>query len=87
MEYLLGDETTFIQLCYYLFALLIVCLFVVFILSEDRLVFMTTNYIERLDPALIRPGRVDYVQLVGNATTTQVSCTTSQSISYIVVTY
>jgi chaperone BCS1 len=36
--------------------------------SEDRLVFMTTNHIERLDPALIRPGRVDYVQLVGDAT-------------------
>ncbi|KAF2005431.1 P-loop containing nucleoside triphosphate hydrolase protein [Amniculicola lignicola CBS 123094] len=27
--------------------------------SEGRLLIMTTNYIERLDPALIRPGRVD----------------------------
>lgn len=27
--------------------------------SEGRILFMTTNYIERLDPALIRPGRVD----------------------------
>lgn len=40
--------------------------------SEDRLVFMTTNHIERLDPALIRPGRVDYVQIVGDATDFQV---------------
>lgn len=34
---------------------------------------MTTNYIDRLDPALIRPGRVDYVQLVGDATDFQAS--------------
>ena len=27
--------------------------------SEGRLTFMTSNYPERLDPALIRPGRVD----------------------------
>ena len=27
--------------------------------SEGTLIFMTTNYIERLDAALIRPGRVD----------------------------
>jgi mitochondrial chaperone BCS1 len=40
--------------------------------SEERLIFMTTNHIERLDPALIRPGRVDYVQLVGDATNHQV---------------
>lgn len=32
--------------------------------SEGRLVFMTTNHAERLDPALLRPGRVDVVQLV-----------------------
>lgn len=24
--------------------------------SEERLIFMTTNFIERLDPALMRPG-------------------------------
>lgn len=30
--------------------------------QEGRLLFMTTNHIERLDPALIRPGRCD-VQL------------------------
>lgn len=40
--------------------------------SEDRLVFMTTNHIERLDPALIRPGRVDMVQEIGDATDHQV---------------
>ena len=36
--------------------------------SDGRIVFMTTNYIERLDPALIRPGRVDFKQFVGYAT-------------------
>lgn len=36
--------------------------------TEARIVFMTTNYIDRLDPALIRPGRVDLKQLVGHAT-------------------
>lgn len=33
--------------------------------SEGRIVFMTTNYVDRLDPALIRPGRVDYKQEIG----------------------
>ncbi len=28
--------------------------------TEGRILFMTTNYEERLDPALIRPGRVDF---------------------------
>ncbi|XP_022098046.1 mitochondrial chaperone BCS1-like [Acanthaster planci] len=36
--------------------------------TEARIVFMTTNYIERLDPALIRPGRVDYKAHIGYAT-------------------
>ena len=27
--------------------------------QEGRLFFMTTNHIEKLDPALIRPGRCD----------------------------
>lgn len=40
--------------------------------SEERLIFMTTNYIDRLDSALIRPGRVDYVQLIDDATDHQV---------------
>lgn len=35
--------------------------------TEERLLFMTTNHIERLDPALIRPGRVDLVERLGNA--------------------
>ncbi|KAJ0005378.1 hypothetical protein NQD34_015272 [Periophthalmus magnuspinnatus] len=34
--------------------------------SEARIVFMTTNYIERLDAALIRPGRVDLKQYIGH---------------------
>ncbi|XP_068628635.1 mitochondrial chaperone BCS1 isoform X1 [Battus philenor] len=33
--------------------------------TEARIVFMTTNYLERLDPALIRPGRVDMKEYVG----------------------
>ncbi|KRY31356.1 Mitochondrial chaperone BCS1 [Trichinella spiralis] len=33
--------------------------------SDARLLFMTTNYINRLDAALIRPGRVDVKQYVG----------------------
>ncbi|XP_061413256.1 mitochondrial chaperone BCS1 [Lethenteron reissneri] len=33
--------------------------------TEARIVFMTTNHIDRLDPALIRPGRVDFKQYVG----------------------
>lgn len=32
--------------------------------TEGRIVFMTTNYFERLDPALIRPGRVDFIQRI-----------------------
>ncbi|KAI9189159.1 Complex III assembly protein translocase and chaperone [Blastocladiella emersonii ATCC 22665] len=27
--------------------------------AEERLIFMTTNHVEKLDPALVRPGRVD----------------------------
>lgn len=33
--------------------------------TEGRIVFMTTNYVDRLDPALIRPGRVDLKQYIG----------------------
>ncbi len=36
--------------------------------GEERLVFMTTNHLEALDPALIRPGRVDALFHVGAAT-------------------
>lgn len=33
--------------------------------TEARILFMTTNYLERLDPALIRPGRVDVKEYIG----------------------
>ncbi len=36
--------------------------------AEERLLFMTTNHIQRLDPALVRPGRVDMVELIDNCT-------------------
>ncbi|CAD6199646.1 unnamed protein product [Caenorhabditis auriculariae] len=36
--------------------------------AEERVTFMTTNYVDRLDPALIRPGRVDRKQFFGYAT-------------------
>lgn len=36
--------------------------------SEERIIFMTTNHVDRLDPALIRPGRVDLKELVDDAT-------------------
>jgi hypothetical protein len=41
--------------------------------SEERLVFMTTNHMDRLDKALLRPGRIDYVQYIGDATDYQVT--------------
>lgn len=36
--------------------------------GEERIVFLTTNFVERLDEALIRPGRVDMTVRLGNAT-------------------
>lgn len=39
--------------------------------SEERIAFLTTNHIELLDPALIRPGRVDMLIRIGEATRTQ----------------
>lgn len=41
--------------------------------AEERILFLTTNHIERLDEALIRPGRVDLPVRLGNATTFQIS--------------
>ncbi|KAF2725094.1 hypothetical protein K431DRAFT_281570 [Polychaeton citri CBS 116435] len=41
--------------------------------AEERIVFMTTNHIERLDPALIRPGRVDMTVHLANATEAQMA--------------
>ncbi|KAF2673511.1 putative mitochondrial chaperone BCS1 [Microthyrium microscopicum] len=41
--------------------------------SEERLVFLTTNHIERLDDALIRPGRIDMSLRLGNAKEYQIS--------------
>lgn len=35
--------------------------------GESRIVMMTTNHVERLDPALIRPGRVDLIEELGDA--------------------
>ena len=34
--------------------------------TEGRILFMTTNYVDRLDPALIRPGRVDVKHYIGH---------------------
>ncbi|KAG7170652.1 Mitochondrial chaperone BCS1-like [Homarus americanus] len=39
--------------------------------TEARMMFLTTNYPERLDPALIRPGRVDMKEYIGYCTTHQ----------------
>ncbi len=36
--------------------------------AEERVLFLTTNHIERLDPALVRPGRVDMTVHIGEAT-------------------
>ncbi|KAF7382904.1 hypothetical protein HZH66_013306 [Vespula vulgaris] len=40
--------------------------------TEARILFMTTNYLERLDPALVRPGRVDMKEYIGWCSSTQV---------------
>ncbi|EPX72871.1 Rieske ISP assembly ATPase [Schizosaccharomyces octosporus yFS286] len=40
--------------------------------ADERIIFMTTNHPEILDPALIRPGRVDIKAYLGNATPQQV---------------
>lgn len=35
--------------------------------GEERIIFLTTNHVDRLDPALIRPGRVDLASIVDDA--------------------
>ncbi|KAJ2799425.1 Complex III assembly protein translocase and chaperone [Coemansia guatemalensis] len=40
--------------------------------SDERIIFMTTNHFDRLDPALIRPGRVDLKVFLGNASPYQI---------------
>ncbi|KAG6876014.1 hypothetical protein C0992_001369 [Termitomyces sp. T32_za158] len=39
--------------------------------GEERIIFMTTNHIKKLDPALIRPGRVDVSELIDDASAAQ----------------
>jgi chaperone BCS1 len=41
--------------------------------QEGRLLIMTTNHIERLDPALLRPGRCDVKVLLSNASVDQLA--------------
>ncbi|KAL5242746.1 hypothetical protein ACI65C_010156 [Semiaphis heraclei] len=41
--------------------------------SEGRILFMTTNYVDRLDTALIRSGRVDFKQYIGTCSDHQLS--------------
>ncbi|PKC62006.1 hypothetical protein RhiirA1_435040 [Rhizophagus irregularis] len=40
--------------------------------SEERIIFMTTNHVELLDKALIRPGRIDVKELLGDASEYQI---------------
>jgi len=35
--------------------------------GEERVIFLTTNHLDRLDPALIRPGRVDLATPIDDA--------------------
>ncbi|KAI9758068.1 MAG: hypothetical protein M4579_003199 [Chaenotheca gracillima] len=40
--------------------------------AEERIVFLTTNHVERLDEALVRPGRVDMTVRLGEASVSQI---------------
>jgi len=40
--------------------------------AEERIIFMTTNHVDRLDDALVRPGRIDMTIHLGNATEWQI---------------
>lgn len=44
---------------------------------------MTTNHLETLDPALIRPGRVDILEEIGYVDTTQVAALCEQFLGYV----
>ncbi|QDS75344.1 hypothetical protein FKW77_002090 [Venturia effusa] len=39
--------------------------------AEERIIFLTTNHVERLDQALVRPGRIDMTVRLGEATAYQ----------------
>ena len=39
--------------------------------GEERIIFMTTNHVDKLDPALIRPGRVDLMEHLDDASPEQ----------------
>ncbi|VDM18607.1 unnamed protein product [Hydatigera taeniaeformis] len=41
--------------------------------TDGRILFMTTNYVDHLDPALVRPGRVDFKAEVGLCTEDQLA--------------
>jgi chaperone BCS1 len=40
--------------------------------GEERIIFLTTNHVDRLDEALIRPGRIDMSVMLGYATEDQI---------------
>lgn len=40
--------------------------------AEERIIFLTTNHVDRLDEALVRPGRVDMTVRLGEATVYQI---------------
>ncbi|KAI9928893.1 hypothetical protein MW887_001286 [Aspergillus wentii] len=42
--------------------------------AEERILFLTTNHVERLDEALVRPGRVDMTVRLGEVSRYQVGC-------------
>lgn len=46
--------------------------------EEDYIIFMTTNHVDRLDPALIRPGRIDFKQLIDYPNVEQIEAFTNQ---------
>lgn len=47
------------------------------------IVFMTTNHVDRLDPALIRPGRVDLSEHIGYVTMTQLEGLFNMTFGYV----